>query len=166
MHIFIQNVIAMINSYHPNRKQNFIASAAEVQFQQETLYYPDGEPKGPKIILEMMNLGFTILFTVELLLNFLSQDFRDFFSNPWCLFDSLVVSMSLIVLGPLDFPISMLRALRVVRLFGRLESSKKILAALSSSLIPMSNAFFIMLVVAMICECHAIPHEFIEINIP
>jgi hypothetical protein len=32
-----------------------------------------------------------------------------------------VVGMSLIVLGPLDFPISILRALRVVRLFGRLK---------------------------------------------
>jgi hypothetical protein len=60
--------------------------------------------------------------------------------------------MSLIVLGPLDFPISMLRALRVVRLFGRLKSSKKILAALWVSLVPMCNAFFIMLIVAMMCE--------------
>jgi hypothetical protein len=37
------------------------------------------------------------------------------------LFDAAVVGMSLIVLGPLDFPISILRALRVVRLFGRLK---------------------------------------------
>ncbi len=62
--------------------------------------------------------------------------------------------MSLVVLGPLDFPISMLRALRVVRLFGRLKSSKKILAALWVSIVPMCNAFFIMLIVAMMCEFH------------
>ncbi len=40
---------------------------------------------------------------------------------PRSLFDGAVVGMSLIVLGPLDFPISILRALRVVRLFGRLK---------------------------------------------
>ncbi len=64
--------------------------------------------------------------------------------------------MSLVVIGPLDniIPITIvrsLRAMRVSRLFGRLESSKKILAALSASIIPMCNAFFIMLIVAMIC---------------
>jgi hypothetical protein len=34
------------------------------------------------------------------------------------------------------------------------RSSKKILAALSVSLVPMCNAFFIMLIVAMICAHH------------
>jgi hypothetical protein len=102
--------------------------------------------------MELLNTVFTVLFTCELLLNFLSQPMRKFFSNAWSIFDTIVVFMSLVVLGPLDFPISILRALRVVRLFGRLESSKKILAALSVSLVPMCNAFFIMLIVAMICE--------------
>jgi hypothetical protein len=96
-------------------------------------------------------MGFTVVFTIELLINLFCHWFREFASNSWSLFDALVVFMSLVVLGPLDFPISILRALRVVRLFGRLESSKKILAALSASLLPMCNAFFIMLIVAMIC---------------
>ena len=47
--------------------------------------------------------------------------FSDFFSNSWSVFDALVVFMSLVALGPLDFPVSILRALRVVRLFGRLK---------------------------------------------
>ena len=132
-------------------EQNFCVSAAEVQVQSEDLYRADGSPTRTKQILEILNTVFTIVFTVELLLNFLSQNLRDFLTNAWSLFDTGVVLMSLIVLGPLDFPISILRALRVVRLFGRLESSKKILAALSVSLLPMCNAFFIMLIVAMIC---------------
>ena len=132
--------------------QNFCVSAAEVQVQRETLYEPDGSPTSTKQMMELLNTVFTALFTVELLFNFLSQSVREFVSNAWSIFDTIVVTMSLIVLGPLDFPISILRALRVVLLFGRLESSKKILAALSVSLIPMCNAFFIMLIVAMICE--------------
>jgi hypothetical protein len=123
-----------------------------VQVRKEDLYRPDGRPTATKQLLELLNTVFTVVFTVELLLNFFSQPIRDFIANAWSVFDTIVVAMSLIVLGPLDFPISILRALRVVRLFGRLESSKKILAALSVSLIPMCNAFFIMLIVAMICE--------------
>jgi voltage-gated sodium channel len=132
--------------------QNFCVSAAEVQVERESLFHSDGRPTATKQLLELLNTVFTVVFTVELLLNFFSQPIREFISNPWSVFDTIVVAMSLIVLGPLDFPISILRALRVVRLFGRLESSKKILAALSVSLIPMCNAFFIMLIVAMICE--------------
>ena len=131
-------------------------SIAEAQIEPEKLQLPDGSPTPIKRTLDQLNVIFTVVFTfvftVELLLNFLSQPARDFLSDAWSLFDTTVVLMSLIVLGPLNFPISMLRALRVVRLFGRLESSKKILAALSVSLVPMCNAFFIMLIVAMICE--------------
>ncbi len=99
----------------------------------------------------MLNIIFTVVFAFELLLNLFSNWLHPFLSNSWSVFDALIVAMSIIALGPLDFPISILRALRVVRLFGRLESSKKILSALSVSIIPMCNAFFINLIVAMIC---------------
>jgi hypothetical protein len=132
--------------------QNFCVSATEVQLPLDQLYNSDGSPTSATELMELLNTVFTVLFACELLLNFLSQPMRKFFSNAWSIFDTIVVFMSLVVLGPLDFPISILRALRVVRLFGRLESSKKILAALSVSLVPMCNAFFIMLIVAMICE--------------
>jgi hypothetical protein len=132
--------------------QNFCVSAAEAQLQMESLFHPDGSPTGAKQTLDILNIVFTFIFTIELLVNMLSQTIREFIVNGWSIFDTVVVLMSLIVLGPLDFPMSMLRALRVVRLFGRLKSSKKILSALSVSLIPMCNAFFIMLIVAMMCE--------------
>ncbi len=134
--------------------QNFSASIYEAQVPVERLFNVDGSTTVVKQILDNLNMTFTFIFTAELLINLVSHKLRDFVTNPWSLFDATVVLMSLIVLGPLNFPISMLRALRVVRLFGRLESSKKILSALSVSLIPMCNAFFIMLVVAMMCECH------------
>jgi hypothetical protein len=134
--------------------QNFSASVYEAQVPWEWLYNVEGSATGIKKILDILNMTFTFLFTIELLMNLFSRKLRAFVSNPWSVFDATVVLLSLIVLGPLNFPISMLRALRVVRLFGRLESSKKILSALSVSLLPMCNAFFIMLIVAMMCECH------------
>jgi hypothetical protein len=143
------SIIAILTPYF---HQNFLASAFEAQMDKESLYNEDGTITSEKSTLDSMNTAFTIIFTVELLVNLLSHWIRDFITNPWSLFDSVVVTMSLIVLGPLNFPISMLRALRVVRLFGRLKSSKKILSALRVSLVPMFNAFFIMLIVAMMCE--------------
>ena len=132
--------------------QNFLASAVEAQMERDRLYNADGSRTSMKSNLDKLNTLFTIIFTIELLVNIFAHWIREFILNPWSLFDTVVVTTSLVVLGPLNFPISMLRALRVVRLFGRLKSSKKILSALRVSLVPMFNAFFIMLIVAMMCE--------------
>ena len=140
--------------------QNFGTSIAEAQLPPEQLYTAGGSLTPLKQTLDTINLGFTAVFTVELCINLFSHWLWDFLSNSWSVFDLVVVGMSLIVLGPLaesvldTIPITIvrsLRALRVSRLFGRLQASKKILAALSASIVPMCNAFFIMLIVAMLC---------------
>jgi hypothetical protein len=144
----------MSNPYHTTDSdgvQNFAVSVAEAQISPERLF-KNGSPTYIKRTLDLLNIIFTIVFAAELLLNLTSNWIRPFLSNTWSVFDAIIVTMSIIVLGPLDFPpISILRALRVMRLFGRLESSKKILSALSVSIVPMCNAFFINLIVAMIC---------------
>jgi hypothetical protein len=40
----------------------------------------------------------------------------------------------------------------VIRLFGRIKALKNILTALTASIIPVINAFLIMLVIAAFCE--------------
>ena len=130
--------------------QNFLASVMEAQLQ-GTLFNPDGSPTNIKLYLDNSNLVLTVIFTIELLINMYANWMVEFFTNSWAVFD-LVVSLSLVALGPIDLPISMLRALRVLRLFGRFRALRKILAALSASIIPMFNAFFIMLIVSMICK--------------
>jgi hypothetical protein len=105
-----------------------------------------------KQLLDTMNIVFTVIFSIELAINLFSYSFREFISSRWSVFDFCVVILSLVSLGPLDMPVNILRALRVVRLFGRLKAVKKILEALSASIVPMLNAFFIMLIVAMICK--------------
>ncbi len=132
-------------------------SVAEAQIDPARLQLPDGSPSFIKRTLDLLNVSFTVIFTFELLANLFSNWLQPFLSNSWSVFDAIIVGMSLIVLGPLDFPVSILRALRVVRLFGRLESSKKILSALSVSIVPMCNAFLINLIVAMICASPPLP---------
>jgi hypothetical protein len=35
-------------------------------------------------MLDNLNMGFTIIFTLELVTNFVAHRFRDFISNSWC----------------------------------------------------------------------------------
>lgn len=118
---------------------------------QGNLVHADGSPTDAMLFLDNLNFVLTIVFTIELLTNIYAHWLIDFITNRWSVFDLVVVALSLVTLGPLDLPISMFRALRVLRLFGRFQALKKILSALSASIIPMFNAFFIMLIVSMIC---------------
>jgi hypothetical protein len=78
-----------------------------------------------------------------------------FLRSGYNLVDTAVVFLSLLALGPLNVPVSILRvvrAFRVVRIFGRLRSLKNIISGIAASIAPVSNAFLIMLLVVSICE--------------
>ena len=69
------------------------------------------------------------------------------------MFDLGIVTVSLVSLGPINLPTNVMRAMRafrVVRLFGRLRSLREIITALSISIIPVTNAFLILLLVTCI----------------
>jgi len=67
------------------------------------------------------------------------------------MFDLLVVSISLVSMIFGNMPgvksLRILRAFRVMRLFGRLQSLRQIIAALTQSIIPVLNAFLIMMLI-------------------
>jgi hypothetical protein len=70
------------------------------------------------------------------------------------MFDLFVVSLSLVALGPIDIPVSILRlmrAFRIIRMFGRIKTLRNIVGALTASILPVLNAFVILLVFASIC---------------
>ncbi len=54
----------------------------------------------------------------------------------------------------LPCPTQVLRAFRVLRLFGRLESLRNIVTAITASIIPVLNAFVIIYLVASICSIY------------
>jgi hypothetical protein len=101
----------------------------------------------------------TGLFTVELCVHLFakSNDYcRPFWSNMMNNFDFLVVAISILSIIFRDtaeengFPslkmFRLVRIVRVLRLFKRFEALNKIMSALSSSLIPVCNSLFVLLI--------------------
>ena len=119
--------------------------------------------------LQDLDIFFTVIFTLEFLINFLSNWFKPFISNGWNYFDFIVIFLSLVALGLANMPVTVLRlvrAFRVVRLFGRMQTLKNILTALSSSILPEINAFMIMFIVIAICKLSfPLPHSRTEGNV-
>jgi hypothetical protein len=138
--------------------QNFLVNAAEAQLV-SSLVNSDGTPTSTGNNLEDLDTFFTIIFAVELAINAYAHWFRPFVSDGWNAFDVLVVSLSLVALGPISMPVNVLRsmrAFRVVRLFGRMGALRDIISSLSSAIVPVLNAFLIMLIVSSVCE-HSLP---------
>ncbi len=50
----------------------------------------------------------------------------------------------------------LMRALRVIRLFGRIRALKKMATAVTASIFPMMNAFVILLIVVSICAASCV----------
>ncbi len=107
--------------------------------------------------VQEINLTFTVLFALELLINLFANWPLKFFRSGWNLLDLVIVLMSIIDLGgpALNIPawlVRLMRAVRIVRLFGRVPALTKMITAITSSLFPMMNAFIILIVVLCICE--------------
>jgi hypothetical protein len=111
------------------------------------------------VLLEHFNLFFTLLFTVELAVNAYSHWLLAFVGNPWSLLDTFVVITSLVstvVSAQSTSVVRVLRALRVIRIFGRVKSLRKIITALTMSLLPVLNVFLILfLLISIGARTHA-----------
>ncbi len=108
------------------------------------------------VLMKMMqvNTVFTLLFAVDLVLNAIAHWFRPFLNNGalnfllrfginnlmmlnsagWNILDIVVVASSLVSLGASFLNLNiirMLRAMRVIRIFGRVNALKKVLLILS-----------------------------------
>ena len=133
-----------------------MANVAEAQFIGNDT---DARDSNFERVMDVSNLFFTAVFAVELAINLFAHWLKPFLRNPWSLLDAIVVLMSLAALiPPVDFPITVLRlmrAFRVIRLFGRLKALKKMISALTASIIPMLNAFLILFIIASICGSRA-----------
>jgi hypothetical protein len=75
----------------------------------------------------------------------------------WNVFDTVVVSISILGISLESMPglsvLRLLRAFRVLRLFGRLGAHRRLLYALTASLLPVVNA---MVVVALVISVYGI----------
>ena len=105
-------------------------------------------------IFVYVDVFFSLTFAAELLLNLAANWMWDFITSGWCVFDALVVVISIVSFFFSTLPgvksLRILRAFRVMRLFGRLQSLRQIITALTESIVPVANAFLIMMLVTSI----------------
>ena len=135
--------------------QNFIICVMDAQ------YKKDGTTRFDRFVISI-NLVFTLVFAVELGINMFSNWFLKFARSGWSWLDLFVVVMSFMDFGPFNIPdwlVRLMRAFRIVRLFGRVHELTKMFSAITASLFPMMNAFVILVIVLSICECAGIPHS-------
>jgi voltage-gated sodium channel len=100
-----------------------------------------------------------VMYTVEIVVNMYVHWFKQFFTNSWCLFDFVVVLLSIVesifsALSSSDGSnlsiLRLLRVFRVVRLFNKFKSLQKVILGISSTLVPMSNIMLVYIVITSI----------------
>jgi len=123
---------------------NFLLNIIEKEIDPITSKYPD--------VWAAFELAFNIIFLVELLVNIYSRGgpFKPFFSSGWNVFDTIIVSVGVVLmtnvdLGPFN-KLKLLRAFRIFRLFKRIKSLNKIIVAIGRSIPGVMNALLIMLI--------------------
>jgi hypothetical protein len=129
--------------------QNFVICVLDAQYKQENSKEFDD-------FVRIVNNILTVIFAFELIVNVCANWMKRFIRNGWNWLDIFIVFVSLLDFGPFDNPlwlVRLMRAFRVVRLFGRVSMLTKMISAITASLFPMLNAFVILFVVLSICEC-------------
>jgi len=126
---------------------NFVINAAQAEVQPAEGSYEEE-------VFGYLDTAFTAAFGFELACNLFSHWFWTFFRDGWSVFDLIVVAVSLVSIGVEEVPglsiLRLLRAFRVLRLFGKLASIRRIINALGSAVVPVCNAFLIMFLVTAI----------------
>ena len=102
--------------------------------------------------LFIMEILFTVIFTLELLLNMFGSWFWRFFTDTWNLIDLFVVATSIVAVLVEEMPavnfLRLIRVCRMVKLVRKLTTLRILINALISSIIPVLYSFVILLLVS------------------
>lgn len=96
--------------------------------------------------LTFIDHAILLIFTLEIVLLMASRGWR-YFLDPWCVFDFLVVSISLVPATESLSVLRSLRVLRVLRLINKVESMKRVVSGLLSSLPGLGSVFGLILII-------------------
>lgn len=126
---------------------NFLTNMVEKQIDPKGTNYSDA--------FGVFELGYNILFTIELVVNLYAHWFCSFWRSGWNIFDTIVVTIGVVNTLQLPLPsafkmLRMMRAFRVFRLFKRVASLNKIIVALVRAVPGVVNAFLILAIVMCI----------------
>eukprot|EP00811_Abedinium_folium_P036492 NODE_9196_length_1440_cov_10.685453.p1 GENE.NODE_9196_length_1440_cov_10.685453~~NODE_9196_length_1440_cov_10.685453.p1 ORF type:complete len:338 (-),score=93.68 NODE_9196_length_1440_cov_10.685453:204-1217(-) len=109
------------------------------------------EGSAAAIVFAAFEVFFNVAFLIELVVNLYACFFFMFWTNPWNVFDFIVVASSLASMANTGLPgmsvLRLFRAFRVFRLFKRIESLRIIIEAVIKSLPGMLNAVFVLTLV-------------------
>lgn len=98
-----------------------------------------------------VDLVFTVLFAVELVLNLYVNWWRPFISSGWSVFDLIVVSTSLLAAALPAIPavnvLRLVRIFRIFRLFQWFRSLKIIINAVTAAILPVFSSFIVLFLV-------------------
>ena len=123
-----------------------MASYVTAMYQAQMLPEPGGEISNALKVLEVL---FTVLFALELVINIIAHWFKEFFNDAWNVFDFVVVGVSLLALGNENLPavtvLRLIRVFKILRLFRKLTSLRILINALSSSMVPVLTSMVILL---------------------
>jgi hypothetical protein len=111
-------------------------------------------------MLDRLDLAFVFVFTAELGIYLFCHWLRPFLNNPWCVFDLVIVGISLIRLAPVGLPFNLVllfRCSRVLRVVGRFKTVNNIFSILMRALAPMASAFYLVFLLSSICEDELLP---------
>lgn len=100
-----------------------------------------------RALIEQWNMYFLLIFTVELLFEFLAQGPRKYFRNGWNIFDVIVVALSYIAVSPAIAALRTLRVVRVFRLVSAVPQMRRVVEALFGALPGILASFAILAVV-------------------
>lgn len=126
---------------------NFLMSAIKAQRQPST--------KTELYAFEILEIVFALIFAFELAVNMYGNWCRPFFVSGWNWFDLIIVLISLFTLGlgsgiPGINTLRLFRAFRVIRLFKRIPSLKRIVEGVIQSIPGVGNAFIVLTLIMAI----------------
>ncbi len=140
--------------------QNFAANLVAAQFNSR-LRNSDESLTSLGVLFERLNLAFSLAFLIEILVNLFANWYRRFFRDAWNIVDAACILLSLGAIAQSHWTaLRFMRTVRVVRLFGKFKEMRRMLRSLAACITQMGCAFFILMVLASICEAQTLRFSF------
>jgi hypothetical protein len=100
-----------------------------------------------------VEIFFTAVFTLELLFNMFGSWYTEFMNDGWSVFDGIVIVISILgVIPSVNIPglniLRLVKVFKIVRLFRKLAALRILINAITQSLVPVTYAFAILLLVS------------------
>ena len=105
--------------------------------------------------IQLLDYGITVFFVIEILIRFITEpNKKDFFKNGWNIFDTFIVLVSIIPIGPNSsvLLLRLLRIFRVLRLISAVPELKELIEALFQSI---KRVFYVALLLFIILYIYA-----------